>query len=186
MRTIDDCVYCLETLQNHFVELGMGSRTVMDTSRIGNSVYAVCIFPGGGEMMNSVNLIGRLTKDPEIRWSGEMAVATFTVAIDRPTKQGQEKKADFPRVTVFGRQAENCEKYLAKGRLIGIQGRIQTGSFTNRNGETVYTTDVIADRVEFLEWGEKNNERQPQSRTRSRNEETMGEFMAMSEEDCPF
>ena len=185
MWIIDDCIYCPETLQNYFVELGMGSRTVMDTSRIGNSVYAVCIFPGG-EMMNSVNLIGRLTKDPEIRWSGEMAVATFTVAIDRPTKQGQEKKADFPRVTVFGRQAENCEKYLAKGRLIGIQGRIQTGSFTNRSGETVYTTDVIADRVEFLEWGEKNNERQPQSRTEAHNDSVPDGFMAMSEEDCPF
>ena len=91
MWIIDDCIYCPETLQNYFVELGMGSRTVMDTSRIGNSVYAVCNFTGG-ETMNSVNLIGRLTKDPEIRWSGEMAVATFTVAIDRPTKQGQEKK----------------------------------------------------------------------------------------------
>lgn len=109
--------------------------------------------------MNSVSLIGRLTRDPEVRYTGgsnNMAVATFSVAIDRPVKQGQEKKADFPRITVFGRQAENCEKYLAKGRRVGIQGRIQTGSYKNRDGQTVYTTDVIADRVEFLDYGEKN------------------------------
>ena len=104
--------------------------------------------------MNSVVLIGRLTRDPEVRYISEsqMAIATFTVAIDRPTRSGQEKKTDFPRVTVFGRQAENCEKFLAKGRLVGVQGRIQTGSYTNRDGATVYTTDVVADRVDFLEW----------------------------------
>lgn len=110
--------------------------------------------------MNSVVLIGRLTRDPEVRYTGgqnNMAVATFSIAIDRPVKQGQEKKADFPRVTAFGRQAENCEKFLAKGRLVGVQGRIQTGSYTNKDGRTVYTTDVVADRVEFLEWGNKND-----------------------------
>ena len=107
--------------------------------------------------MNSVQLIGRLTRDPEIRYTAgtQMAVATFTVAIDRPTKD-KEKHTDFPRVTVFGRSAENCERYLAKGRLVGIQGSLQTGSYKNKSGETVYTTDVIANRVEFLEWGDKN------------------------------
>lgn len=107
--------------------------------------------------MNSVQLIGRLTRDPEVRYISEsqMAVATFTVAIDRPTAAGKEKQTDFPRVTVFGRQAENCERFLEKGRLVGIQGRIQTGSYTDKNGQTVYTTDVVADRVEFLEWGDK-------------------------------
>lgn len=106
--------------------------------------------------MNSVTLIGRLTKDPETRYTaGQMAVCNFTIAIDRPTKQGEEKKTDFPRITVFGKQAENCEKYLKKGRLVGIQGRLATGSYQDKNGNTVYTTDVNADRVEFLEWGEK-------------------------------
>lgn len=107
--------------------------------------------------MNSVVLIGRLTKDPEVKYisNNQMAVATFTVAIDRPVKQGAEKKTDFPRVTAFGRQAENCERYLAKGRLVGVQGRIQTESYTNKDGATVYTTDVVADRVEFLEWGDR-------------------------------
>ena len=76
--------------------------------------------------MNSVVLIGRLTRDPEVRYtaSTQMAVASFTVAIDRPVRAGGEKQTDFPRVTVFGKQAENCEKYLAKGRLVGVQGRI--------------------------------------------------------------
>lgn len=101
--------------------------------------------------MNSVILIGRLTRDPELRYTSgtQMAVATFTVAIDRPVRAGAEKQTDFPRVTVFGKQAENCEKYLAKGRLVGVQGRLQTGSYTNKDGVTVYTTDVVADRVEF-------------------------------------
>lgn len=108
--------------------------------------------------MNNVTLIGRTTTDIECRYTpSQMAVANFSIAIDRPVKQDGEKQTDFPRITVFGRLAENCEKYLAKGRLVGIQGRIQTGSYQNKNGETVYTTDVIADRVEFLEWGDNQS-----------------------------
>lgn len=104
--------------------------------------------------MNNVVLIGRLTKDPQIRYTSgsNTAVASFTIAIDRPVKQGEQKQADFPRIIVFGRQAESCEKYLEKGMRVGISGRIQTGSYQNRNGDTVYTTDVVANRVEFLEW----------------------------------
>lgn len=100
--------------------------------------------------MNSVVLIGRLTKDPEVRYSQgtQNAVATFTVAVDRPF--AKEKTADFLRVVVFGKQAENCERFLSKGRQVGIQGRIQTGSYKNKDGETRYTTDIVADRVEFL------------------------------------
>ena len=109
--------------------------------------------------MNSVVLIGRLTKDPDVRYitDKQLAVATFTLAIDRPSRN-EEKKADFPRVNVFGKQAENCEKYLKKGMKAAVQGRIQTGSFTNKEGATVYTTDVVADRVEFLEWQKKDSD----------------------------
>ena len=84
--------------------------------------------------MNNVILIGRLTRDPEVRYTAntQTAVATFTLAVDRPVKSGEEKKADFPRVIVFGKQAENCEKYLSKGRLVGVQGRLQTGRYQNR------------------------------------------------------
>lgn len=146
--------------------------------------------------MNSVVLIGRLVKDPEVRYISEsqMAVASFTVAIDRPVKQGSEKKADFPRVTVFGRQAENCEKFLAKGRLVGVQGRIQTGSYTNRDGATVYTTDVVADRVEFLEWAEKDSKSEKsggQSQQSSSNYDDRDNgipegFRAITDSDIPF
>ena len=113
-------------------------------------------------MANLVFLIGRLTRDPEVRYTSgtQMAVCTFTLAIDRPVKAGAEKQTDFPRVTVFGKQAENCERFLSKGRLVAVQGRLQTGSYTNKNGNTVYTTDVVADRVEFLERAEKSEARE--------------------------
>lgn len=105
--------------------------------------------------MNNVVLIGRLTKDPELRYTAgsQMAVTTFNLAIDRVG--AKEKTADFIRIKVFGKVAENCEKFLKKGRLCGIQGSIQTGQYKNQAGETVYTTEVVANRVEFLEWGEK-------------------------------
>jgi single-strand DNA-binding protein len=75
-------------------------------------------------------------------------MATFTLAVDRPFSK--EKEADFIRIVVYGRQAENCSTYLAKGRQAAVQGRIQTGSYTRQDGQKVYTTDVIADRVEFI------------------------------------
>lgn len=113
--------------------------------------------------MNNVVLIGRLTRDPEMRYTtgaNQMAVTTFTLAIDRPARAGQEKQTDFIRVTVFGRQAENCDRYLAKGRQAAVQGRIQTGSYTNKDGQTVYTTDVVANNVEFLGGGQGRNDGQ--------------------------
>jgi len=103
--------------------------------------------------MNICVLIGRTTKDVEVRYNGDVAIGKFTVAID--DGYGEKKRTNFIPVTVFGKTAENCEKFLAKGRLVGVQGRIQTGSYTNKNGDKVYTTDVVADRVEFLEWGDK-------------------------------
>lgn len=101
--------------------------------------------------MNSVVLIGRLTRDPEVRYTtSQMAVATFSLAVDRPVRSGEEKKADFIRITCFGKTAELVERYMSKGRQVAVQGRIQTGSYQNKDGQTVYTTDVVADRVEFL------------------------------------
>lgn len=141
--------------------------------------------------MNNVVLIGRLTRDPEVRYTSEsqMAVATFTVAIDRPVRAGREKQTDFPRVTVFGKQAENCERFLRKGRLVGVQGRIQTGSYTNRDGATVYTTDVVADRVEFLEWGdraERSERPAPAPAPRSDMGGIPEGFQEIEDEDIPF
>ena len=101
--------------------------------------------------MNSVALAGRLTRDPEVRYTqSQTAVASFTLAVDRPYSKDKENNADFIRITTFGKQAEFAEKYLNKGRLVGVTGRIQTGSYQDKDGKTVYTTDVIADRIEFL------------------------------------
>ncbi len=105
--------------------------------------------------MNTVNLIGNLTRDPELRYSesGEQtAVCSFTIAINRP-KNG----ADFPRIKCFGRTAENCDRYLSKGRKVAVTGRIQTGSY-EKDGQKIFTTDVIADRVEFLNGVDQSEE----------------------------
>lgn len=100
--------------------------------------------------MNSVNLVGRLTRDVELGYRGkeQTAVATFNLAIDRVGKDGN-KTADFPRIIVFGRQAENAEKYIGKGSQVAVMGRIQTGSY-EKDGKTVYTTDVVATNIEYL------------------------------------
>lgn len=130
--------------------------------------------------MNNVTLIGRTTREVELRYTpSQTAVARFSIAISRPTKDG-EKKADFPNIIVFGKQAENCEKYLAKGRLVGIQGRLQTGSYEKNDGSKVYTTDVIAERVEFLEWGDSRTEE-----SHSEHQETVDDFKAL-DEAVPF
>jgi len=102
--------------------------------------------------MNSVVLIGRLARDPELSYTPntQTAACRITLAVDKPRKNGEDAGADFIRVTVWGAQAENCNKYLSKGRQVAIHGRINTGSYKNRDGQTVYTTDVVADKVEFL------------------------------------
>ena len=111
--------------------------------------------------MNQVILIGRLVRDPELSYTPntQNAKCTFTIAVDRPRRQGEESNADFIRITVWGRQAETCDRYLSKGRLVAVQGRIQTGSYKNREGVTVYTTDVVANNVEFL-GGNQGGDRQ--------------------------
>lgn len=99
--------------------------------------------------MNNVVLIGRLTKDPELRYTGTgKAVASFTVAINRGF--GKDNEADFIPVVVWEKQAENCANYLSKGREVGVMGRIQTRSYENQNGEKKYVTEVVATTVEFL------------------------------------
>ena len=99
--------------------------------------------------MNKVLLCGRLSKDPDIRTSGDMAIAKFSLAVDRKVKKGEEKKADFINCTAFGAQASFVEKYFHKGDGMTIEGKIQTGSYKNKEGHTVYTTDVICDAIEF-------------------------------------
>ena len=117
--------------------------------------------------MNKVVLIGRLTRDPELRYlttGSNTAVARFTLAVDK--QLSKEKKlemesrnqptADFINIVVWGKLAETCSNYLAKGRLTAVSGRIQTGSY-EKDGRRIYTTEVVAENVQFLEWGDSPN-----------------------------
>ncbi len=159
--------------------------------------------------MNNVTLIGRLTRDPELRYvagSGN-AVAQFTLAVDkrlsRDKKQQFESQgkptADFIRIVVWGRAAENCANYLKKGRLVGVQGSINTSTYQAQNGETRYSTDVVANNVEFLEWGDDNRARdnrysRPEPRrdefqpsSNARLDDFSSDFMAVDDDDdIPF
>lgn len=105
--------------------------------------------------MNKVILMGRLTREPEIRWSqGEqpMAVARFNLAVDRRFKrEGDQQNADFISCIAFGKTAEFFEKYCHQGTKLVVEGRIQTGSYTNRDGIKIYTTDVVVETTEFAE-----------------------------------
>lgn len=104
--------------------------------------------------MNKVILMGRLTRDPEIRYSqgdSATAVARFTLAVDRRFKKQGEADADFISCVAFGKTAEHAEKYYRQGLKIAVTGRIQTGSYTNKEGQKVYTTDVIVEESEFAE-----------------------------------
>ena len=101
--------------------------------------------------MNKVILTGRLTRDPEVRYSqNNTAVARYTLAVDRITRN-TEQSADFIRCVAFNKTAEFAETYLRKGIKIAITGHIQTGSYTNRDGQTVYTTDIVVENQEFCE-----------------------------------
>lgn len=104
-------------------------------------------------MINRVVLVGRLTKDPELRYTPNgVAVANFRLAVQRPfTNQQGEREADFINITVWRRQAENAANYLQKGRLAGVDGRIQTRNYENNEGRRIFVTDVVADSVQFLE-----------------------------------
>ena len=96
--------------------------------------------------MNVISLVGRFTRDPDVRYSdGGTSIARFTLAVDRKFKRDGEPTADFPSCVAFGRPAEFIEKYFKQGMRAGITGRIQTGSYTNKDGVKVYTTDVIVE-----------------------------------------
>lgn len=117
--------------------------------------------------MNKVILMGRLTRDPEIRYSqsdASMAVARFSLAVDRRgRKEGGQQTADFINCVAFRQQAEFAERYLTKGIKIVLSGRIQTGSYTNQEGQRIYTTDVVAEEIEFAESKNASANQQGQS-----------------------
>ena len=142
-------------------------------------------------MLNNVVLIGRLTREPELRYlpsGNNAAVAKFTLAVDRQLSKEKRTEmesknqptADFINITVWGKQAENCVNYLAKGRLVAISGRIQTGSYVaNKDGKRVYTTEVVAEKVQFIDVN-KSTENNQQSM------EGIEGFYAVENEDIPF
>jgi len=102
--------------------------------------------------MNKVVLMGRLTRDPEVRYTdNDLAIAKYTLAVDRKYKRDGDQEADFISCVVFGKGAEFAEKYLHKGIKITISGRIQTGSYANKDGVKVYTTDIVVEEQEFAE-----------------------------------
>ncbi|WP_313413169.1 single-stranded DNA-binding protein [Sedimentibacter sp.] len=143
--------------------------------------------------MNSVVLIGRLTKDPELAFvpATGLAVVKINLAVDKELF-GEKKQqaisqgkptADFINITVFGKMAESCTNFLAKGRECAVHGRINTGSYTTQTGEKRYTTDVIADRVEFI--GSKNEgQAKPQGGSFPSEDEDI--FTPVDPEDVPF
>ncbi|UED81060.1 single-stranded DNA-binding protein [Lysinibacillus sp. CD3-6] len=103
-------------------------------------------------MINRVVIVGRLTKDPELRYTPNgIASCRFTVAVNRPFKNEGEQQADFIPCMAWRKQAENLANFMKKGNLIGVEGRIQTGSYEGQDGKRVFTTDVVADSIQFLE-----------------------------------
>ena len=152
--------------------------------------------------MNKAFLVGHLTKDPELKYlSNNTAVATFTIAVNRTfASQSGEREADFINVVVWRKPAENVKKYLNKGSLVGIDGRIQTRSYDNQEGKRVYITEVVADSVQFLgAKGQRENNVSPQDFSGYENQippvstnisdepfADFGETVELSEDDIAF
>ncbi|NNJ31624.1 single-stranded DNA-binding protein [Lacrimispora defluvii] len=142
--------------------------------------------------MNRVILIGRLTRDPEVRYSDNgHTVARFAIAVDRRFKRENEQNSDFINTVAFGKTAEFVEKYFFQGNKIVVEGRIQTGSYTNQDGQKVYTTDVVAEQVEFGESKNSNNTNGPANESRPSPSSAIGDgFMnipdGVEDEGLPF
>ena len=105
--------------------------------------------------MNTVNLIGRLARDPEVRETATgIKVAKFTIAID--DFHSKDDRADFIRIVTFGKQAENCARFLEKGLIVGVVGRLKSDSYEDKSGVKKYVVDVIAENVKFIEWPDRD------------------------------
>ncbi len=139
--------------------------------------------------MNKVILIGRLTRDPNITYAqrDNSAIARFSLAVDRRVKREGDTNADFISCVAFGKTAEFAERYLRQGTKIAMEGRIQTGSYTNKEGQKIYTTDVIVDQMEFAE--SKNSQNGGSSQSRPQPSGTDSGFMNIPDgidEELPF
>lgn len=138
-------------------------------------------------MLNSVVLVGRLTKDAELRYTpNNQAVATFSLAVNRPFKnQNGDREADFINCVIWRQQAENLANWAKKGALIGITGRIQTRSYENQQGQRVYVTEVVADNFQLLEFNKQNDKGHSQGNSQS-DFARQAEPVDISSEDLPF
>lgn len=142
-------------------------------------------------VMNKVILMGRLTKNPEVRYSAgnaSMAIARYSLAVDRRVKRQGEADADFINCVSFGKTAEFTEKYLRQGTKVVVAGRIQTGSYMNKEGQKVYTTDVIVEEVEFAE-SKNSNEQHNEAATSKSKPATDNDFMEIPDgvdNELPF
>ncbi len=146
--------------------------------------------------LNNVVLIGRLTRDPELRYIPNTGtpVSTFSLAVDKQVSK--EKKlemeskgqptADFINIVVWGRQAENCATYLAKGRLTAVQGRIQSRTYDGKDGIRRYVTEVVAERVQFLEWGDDDNRSRSSDLQNDFPDIDVDGFEPVDDENIPF
>ena len=138
--------------------------------------------------MNKVILMGRLTRDPEVRYTqgdNAMAIARYSLAVDRRFKRDGEPDADFINCVAFGKAGEFAEKYLKKGTKIAVVGRIQTGSYTNKEGQKVYTTDVVVEEQEFAESKNSGSSDNNQSAPANKNTDFMNIPDGIDEE-LPF
>lgn len=141
--------------------------------------------------MNKIFLIGRLTKDPELKYTQSgTAVCNFTLAVDRRfTSQSGEKEADFISIVVWNKAAENCAKYLTKGRQTAVEGRLQIRSYDGKDGQKRWVTEVVAENVEFLSSGQNQSASggQPQTATNGNsNYGDLGQEIVFSDDDIPF
>jgi len=138
--------------------------------------------------MNQVVLIGRLTRDPELRFIPNTgnAVARFSIAVNR--EYSKEKEADFFNIVVWGKPAENCANFLKKGRLVAINGGMRNNNYEDKNGVKHYNIEVVANRVEFLEFGDSNEQQSTNNPQRvDKKQDDFNGFQAMDEsEDIPF
>lgn len=139
--------------------------------------------------MNKVILMGRLTRDPEVRYTqgdNAMAIARYSLAVDRRFKRDGEPDADFINCVAFGKSGEFAEKYLKKGTKIAVVGRIQTGSYTNKDGQKVYTTDVVVEEQEFAESKNSGSSDNNQSTPANKNTDFMNISDGIEDSELPF
>jgi single-strand DNA-binding protein len=133
--------------------------------------------------MNKIFLIGRLTKDPDLRYTqSNIAVASFSLAVDRRTKEDGTKETDFINIVVWQKQAENVNKYIKKGSLVAIHGRLQTRTYDDKDGKKVYVSEVVAENVQFLDL-KKAEDKVEEKQDLDKQYEDFGNSVELTDED---